>query len=169
MTRQPGTSSTAVKADSLNERHDMASFNKVVIAGNLTRDPELKYLQSGTAVCDIGLAVNDKRKNQAGEWVDDVSFIDVTFFGRSAEVLGEYTRKGSNILVEGRLKQESWEKDGQKRSKVKVIAERMVMLGSKPQGGDERREQPSSRPPQQQPPPQQTHTPPPDADDSIPF
>lgn len=146
----------------------MASFNKTIIAGNLTRDPEIKYLPSGTAVSDISIAVNDKRKNQAGEWVDDVSFIDVTFFGRSAEVLAEYTRKGSNVLVEGRLKQESWEKDGQKRSKVKIIAERMIMLGAKPQDGDQRREQPPSRPPQQQPPPQQQYTPPSDEGD-LPF
>jgi single-strand DNA-binding protein len=119
----------------------VASFNKVVIAGHMTRDVELKYLQSGTAVTDISIAINDKRKGGNGEWVDEVSFIDVTLFGRTAEVAGEYTRKGSNVLIEGRLKQDIWEKDGQKRSKIKVIAERLVMLGSKNGGQQDSRQE----------------------------
>ena len=105
-------------------------YNRVVVVGNLTRDVELKYLASGTAVCDIGLAVNDKKK--VGEkWEDETLFVDITFFGRTAEVLSEYCRKGSCILVEGRLKLDSWvDKDGNKRSKIKIIGERMQM-GSK--------------------------------------
>jgi single-strand DNA-binding protein len=107
----------------------MASFNRVVLMGNLTRDVEVKYLPSKTAVADVGLAVNDRRKNQAGEWVDDVTFVDLVFWGRTAEIAGEYLSKGSPILVEGRLKLDSWEKDGQKRSKLRVVVERMQMLG----------------------------------------
>ncbi len=108
----------------------MASYNRVVLLGNLTRDPELRYLPSGMAVVDAGLAVNDRRKAPDGQWVDETTFVDVTFFGRTAEVVGEYLTKGSQVLIEGRLKLDTWEtSDGQKRSKLKVIAERMQMLG----------------------------------------
>ena len=113
----------------------MASFNRVILLGNLTRDVEVKYLQSGMAVAEIGMAVNDRRKNQAGEWVDEVTFVDVTLWGRTAEVAGEYLSKGSPVLIEGRLKLDQWETDGQKRSKLKVVGERMQMVGSKGGGG----------------------------------
>jgi len=113
----------------------MASFNRVILLGNLTRDIEVRYLQSGMAVADVGLAVNDRRKNQAGEWVEETTFVDVTMWGRTAEVAGEYLSKGSPILIEGRLKLEQWEKDGQKRSKLSVVCERMQMVGSKGGGG----------------------------------
>src|SRR5439155_7244298 len=113
----------------------MASFNRVILLGNLTRDVEVKYLQSGMAVADIGLAVNDRRKNQAGEWVDEVTFVDITLWGRTAEVAGEYLSKGSPVLIEGRLKLDQWETDGQKRSKLRVVGERMQMLGSRGGGG----------------------------------
>lgn len=113
----------------------MASFNRVILMGNLTRDVELRHLQSGTAVADIGLAVNDRRKSPSGEWVEDTSFIDVTLWGRTAEVAAQYLSKGSSMLVEGRLKQETWEKEGQKRSKVKVVCEKMQMLGNRGGGG----------------------------------
>ncbi|SMP58564.1 single-strand binding protein [Neorhodopirellula lusitana] len=109
----------------------MASFNRVVLMGNLTRDIELRYLPSGMAVAEFGLAVNDRRKTSDGQWVDDPSFFDITLFGRTAEVASEYLSKGSPVLIEGRLKQDTWEKDGQKRSKVKVIGERMQMVGAK--------------------------------------
>src|SRR3954468_9534734 len=109
----------------------MASFNRVILLGNLTRDVEVKYLQSGMAVTEIGLAVNDRRKNQAGEWVDEVTFVDITLWGRTAEVAGEYLSKGSPVLIEGRLKLDQWEKDGQKHSKLKVTGEKMQMLGTK--------------------------------------
>jgi single-strand DNA-binding protein len=91
----------------------------------------LRYLTSGTAVCDIGLAVNDRRKNQAGEWVEETTFVDVTLWGRTAENVAQYLRKGAGILIEGRLKYESWEKDGQKRSKLKVIGEKAQFIGGK--------------------------------------
>ena len=117
----------------------MASFNRVILVGNLTRDPELRYLQSGMAVTDIGLAVNDRRKNANGEWIEETTFVDVTLWGRTAEVVGEYLSKGSPVLIEGRLKFDSWEdkQTGQKRSKLKVVGDRMQMLGSRGQGGAE--------------------------------
>jgi single-strand DNA-binding protein len=113
----------------------MASFNKVILMGNLTRDVEVRYLPSGMAVADIGLAVNDRRKGQNGEWIDEATFVDITLFGRQAEIAGEYLSKGSQALIEGRLKLDQWEKDGQKRSKLKVIGENMRMLGGKGGGG----------------------------------
>ena len=113
----------------------MASFNRVILMGNITRDIELKYLQSGTAVTELGLAVNDRRKSQTGEWIDETTFVDVTLWGRTAEVASEYLSKGSPILVEGRLKLDQWETDGQKRSKLRVVGEKMQMLGGKAGGG----------------------------------
>ncbi len=113
----------------------MASFNRVILVGNLTRDPELRYIPSGTAVTDVGLAVNDRRKNAQGEWVEDTTFVDVTLWGRTAEVASEYLNKGSPVLIEGRLKLDTWEKDGKKNSKLRVIGERMQMLGGKGPGG----------------------------------
>lgn len=112
----------------------MASFNRVILVGNLTRDPELRYIPSGTAVSEIGLAVNDRVK-KGDQWVDETTFVDVTLWGRTAEVANEYLSKGSNILIEGRLKLDSWEKDGQKRSKLRVVADKMQMLGSRGEGG----------------------------------
>lgn len=113
----------------------MASFNRVILMGNVTRDIELKYIPSGTAVTEIGLAVNDRRKSASGEWVDETTFVDVTLWGRTAEVAGEYLSKGSPVLIEGRLKLDTWETDGQKRSKLRVTGERMQMLGSRSGGG----------------------------------
>jgi single-strand DNA-binding protein len=112
----------------------MASYNRVILVGNLTRDPELRYIPSGTAVSDIGLAVNDRVKRN-DQWVDETTFVDITLWGRTAEVANEYLSKGSPVLIEGRLKLDSWEKDGQKRSKLKVIGERMQMLGGRDGGG----------------------------------
>lgn len=112
----------------------MASYNRVVLMGNLTRDVDVRYLQSGMAVTDVGLAVNDRRKNQAGEWVEETTFVDVTLWGRTAEVAGEYLSKGAPVLIEGRLKLDTWETDGQKRSKLKVVGERMQMLGGRRDG-----------------------------------
>ena len=112
----------------------MASYNRVILVGNLTRDPELRYIPSGTAVSDISLAVNERVK-KGDQWVDEVSFIDVTLWGRTAEIANEYLSKGSPLLVEGRLRQERWEKDGQKHSKLKVTCDRMQMLGSRDGGG----------------------------------
>ncbi len=115
----------------------MASYNRVVLLGNLTRDPDLRYIPSGTGLCEIGLAVNDRKKDDSGNWVDEAHFFDVILWGRSAEVASEYLTKGSPVLIEGRLKQERWEKDGQKRSKVVVVGERMQLLGGRKQQNDE--------------------------------
>ena len=114
----------------------MASYNRVILVGNLTRDPELRYIPSGTAVSDIGMAINDRIKRN-GEWVDETTFVDVTVWGRTAEVVNEYMSKGSPLLIEGRLKLDRWEKDGQKFSKLRVVADRMQMLGGRggPGGG----------------------------------
>jgi single-strand DNA-binding protein len=113
----------------------MASFNRVILLGNLTRDPELRYTPTGLAVTDIGLAVNDRRKGQNGEWLDEVTFVDITLWGRTAEVVSEYCSKGKPLLVEGRLKLDSWETEGQKKSKLKVIGEKVQLLGSKESSG----------------------------------
>lgn len=117
----------------------MASYNRVILVGNVTRDPELRYIASGTAVCDLGLAVNDRKKTASGEWVEETTFIDVTLWSRTAEVAGEYLSKGSPVLIEGRLKYDTWETpDGQKRSKLRVVGEKMQMLGGRDGGGGSR-------------------------------
>lgn len=117
----------------------MASYNRVVLMGNLTRDIELKYTPSGMAVTDIGLAVNDRRKNASGEWVEETTFIDVTLWGRTAEVASEYLSKGSPLFIEGRLKLDQWDdkQSGQKRSKLRVVGERIQLIGGRggPGGG----------------------------------
>ncbi|QDV79165.1 single-stranded DNA-binding protein [Botrimarina mediterranea] len=106
----------------------MASYNRVVLLGNLTADPELRYTAGKKAVVDVGVAINERYKRD-GEYVEEVSFLDVTFFGRTAEVANEFLSKGAPALIEGRLKQERWEKDGQRRSRVKVIADRLTLIG----------------------------------------
>lgn len=116
----------------------MASFNKVILVGNLTRDPEVKYLPSGTAVADIGLAVNrswfDKQSNTRKE---ETTFVDITLWGRTAEIAGEYLSKGRSVLIEGRLQTDSWDdkETGKRRTKLKVVGEQMTMLGSRGDGG----------------------------------
>jgi single-strand DNA-binding protein len=114
----------------------MASFNKVILLGNVTRDPELRYVSNGTPVTEIGLAVNNRRKGPNGEWVDETTFVDVTFWSRDAEIAGEYVTKGSPLMIEGRLKLDTWEKDGKKNSKLRVVGEKLVLLGNR-QGGPE--------------------------------
>ncbi len=109
----------------------MASFNKVILVGNMTRDPDFRTISNGTPVVEIGLAVNERKKDGGGGFVDETSFFDVTVWSRNAEIIRDYTRKGSPLLIEGRLKQDVWEQEGQKRSKIKVIAERVVLLGSR--------------------------------------
>ena len=114
----------------------MASYNKVILMGNLTRDPELKYLPSGTAAARIGLAVshvyNDR---QSGERKEDVCFVDLDAFGRTAEVINEYFQKGRPILIEGRLRFQSWETDdGQRRSKHSVLVDRFEFVGGRQDG-----------------------------------
>lgn len=116
----------------------MASFNKVILVGNLTRDPEVKYTTGGTAVAEVGLAVNrnwfDQKTNERKE---ETTFVDVTLWGRQAEVAGEYLAKGRSVLIEGRLQLDSWndKETGQKRSKLRVVGEQMQMLGGREGGG----------------------------------
>lgn len=112
----------------------MASYNRVILMGNLTRDIQLRYTPTGTPVTEVGLAVNDRRKGQNGEWIDETTFVDVTFWGRTAEVASEYLSKGSPVFVEGRLKLDSWEKDGQKNYKLRVVCDRMQLLGGRDGG-----------------------------------
>ncbi len=116
----------------------MASFNKVILLGNLTRDPQVRYTPSGTAVAEIAMAVNrywfDKQTNSRRE---ETTFVDVTLWGREAEVAGEYLAKGRPVLIEGRLQLDTWDdkQTGQKRSKLRVVAERMQLLGGRGDGG----------------------------------
>lgn len=113
----------------------MANFNRVILVGNLCRDIELRYTQSGLAVTDVSIAVKERRKSQSGELIEETTFVEVTMWGRTAEVAGEYLGKGSPLLIEGRLKLDTWEQEGQKRSKLKVVCERMQMLGGRPGAG----------------------------------
>jgi len=115
----------------------MASFNKVILAGNLTRDPELRYTPKGTAVARIGLAVNRSWKTETGETKEEVTFVDVDAFGRQAEVIAQYMRKGRPFLLEGRLKLDQWEDKNthQKQSKLKVVLESFSFIDSRGEGG----------------------------------
>lgn len=163
----------------------MASFNKVMIIGNLTRDPEIKYTPKGTAIADIGLAVNRNYTTDSGEKREEVTFIDVTLWGRVAEIVGEYCKKGRPLFVEGRLQLDTWDDKatGQKRSKLKVVGENIQLLGSREGGaagggGGEHGEGRSEGRPQQSRPAARPASPPPrppadpdlDApEDDIPF
>ncbi len=116
----------------------MASFNKVIVAGNLTRDPELRYTPKGTAVARITLAVNRNYTSETGEKKEEVSFVDIDVWGRQAEVIAQYMKKGRPLLVEGRLKQDTWEDKNtkQKQSKLKVVLESFSFIDSnRPEGG----------------------------------
>jgi single-strand DNA-binding protein len=111
----------------------MASFNRVMLLGNLTRDPQLKFLPSQTQVCEFGLACNRKFKTAAGEDREEVTFVDITAFGRQAEVINQYCTKGKQIFIEGRLKFDQWEdkNGGGKRSKLTVVVENFQLLGGR--------------------------------------
>src|SRR4051794_3195607 len=115
----------------------MASFNKVILVGNLTRDPEVRYTPKGSAVCDLGLAVNRQYSLENGEKREEVTFVDVVLWARLAEIAGEYLKKGRPVLIEGRLQLDSWDdkQSGQKRSKLRVVGETMQLLGSRQGGG----------------------------------
>src|SRR5260221_6186842 len=114
----------------------MASFNKVILVGNLTRDPELRYTPKGMAIAKVGLAVNRNWTSETGEKKEEVTFVDVDIFGRTAENVAQYMRKGRPILIEGRLRLDQWDdkQTGQKRSKLGVVGEVVQFLGS-PTGG----------------------------------
>jgi single-strand DNA-binding protein len=105
-------------------------INSVTIVGRITRDPELTYTGGGMAICKISIAVN-RSKKQNDQWVEEASFFDVTLFGKRAESLQQYLTKGTQIAVQGSLKQDRWEQDGQKRSKVQIIADNIQLLGGK--------------------------------------
>ena len=156
----------------------MASFNKVILVGNITRDPELRYTQSGTAIAKLSLAVNRSWRTETGETREEVTFVDVDAFGKQAETIGQYLRKGRPILVEGRLKMDQWEdkQTGQKRSRLGVVLEVFRFLDSA-QGRDSGGAPPPSAPPAQSyrsaPPaasgnPGAAAVPPPEEDD-VPF
>lgn len=157
----------------------MASFNKVILLGNLTRDPEVRYTPKGSAVCDLGLAVNRQYTLESGEKREEVTYVDVVLWARLAEIAGEYLKKGRPIFIEGRLQMDSWEdkQTGQKRTKLRVIGETMQLLGSRPSGGgggggsdadssDEGRQSRSSGTPSAPPKPAAAAEP---DDDEIPF
>jgi single-strand DNA-binding protein len=152
----------------------MASFNKVILVGNLTRDPELRYTPKGTAIAKIGLAVNRVWTNESGEKKEEVTFVDVDVFGRTAENVGQYMRKGRPILVEGRLRLDQWDdkQTGQKRSRLGVVAETVQFLGSANGGGEGGA--PAARPARASSSPSAPAPEPPDSDgppesDDVPF
>jgi single-strand DNA-binding protein len=124
----------------------MTGFNRVILAGNLTRDPELRYTPSGTAIAKFGLAVNRTWKDQNGEKKEECTFVDVDAFGKQAELIGQYLKKGNPLLVEGRLKLDQWDdkKTNEKRSRLGVVMESMTFLGSNERGNSPA---PSARPP----------------------
>ncbi|PYJ16428.1 MAG: single-stranded DNA-binding protein [Verrucomicrobia bacterium] len=115
----------------------MASFNKVILLGNLTRDPEVRYTPKGSAVCDLGIAVNRVYTTDSGEKREEVTYVDVVLWARLAEIAGEYLKKGRPVFIEGRLQMDTWDdkQSGQKRTKLRVVGESMQLLGSRPVGG----------------------------------
>ena len=150
----------------------MANFNKVIIAGNLTRDPELRYTPKGTAVARITLAVNRTfTSGEGGEKKEEVSFVDVDVWGRQAEVISQYMKKGRPLLVEGRLKQDSWEDKNtkQKMSKLKVVLETFSFLDSGNRGGDGGGAPARPSAPAAAAPAPEAHDAEPPQDDDVPF
>lgn len=162
----------------------MASFNKVILLGNLTRDPELRYTPKGQAVARLGLAVNRTYKTDTGETKEEVTFIDIDAWGKQAELIGQYLRKGSPIFVEGRLRLDQWDdkNTGQKNSKLKVVMEGFQFVGGPrsgeggggpgpsgpPPGGGAPASRPAARPAQPAPTGDAPDGPPGDVDD-VPF
>jgi len=135
----------------------MPNLNKVMIMGNLTRDPEVKYTPKGTAVADLALAINRVYSTDAGEKREETTYVDVELWGRQAEIAGEYLRKGRPVYIEGRLKLDTWDdkQTGQKRSKMRVVGEAMQLLGSR-DGGSGGAEEEDGAPRQSQRPPQRS-------------
>jgi single-strand DNA-binding protein len=156
----------------------MASFNKVILAGNLTRDPELRYTPKGTAVCRFGLAVNRNWTSETGEKKEEVTFVDIDAFGRQAEVVAQYMKKGRPFLVEGRLKLDQWEDKNthQKQTKLRVVLEGFSFIDSG-RGGDNAGGGPAPLPPRPAAAPAGTpaaasapaDAEPPPGDDDVPF
>src|ERR671937_873202 len=149
----------------------MASFNKVILLGNLTRDPEVRYTPKGSAVCDLGIVVNRVYTTEGGERREEVTFVDVVLWARLAEIAGEYLRKGRPVFIEGRLQMDSWDdkQTGQKRTKLRVVGESMQLLGSRPGGtASETAEEDRSAGSKTTAPPKSAASAAPD-DDEIPF
>jgi single-strand DNA-binding protein len=155
----------------------MANVNKVILIGNVTRDPEVKFTPKGSAVADVGLAINRNYTLDNGEKREETIFVDVELWGRLAEIAGEYAKKGRPIYIEGRLRMDTWEDkaSGQKRSRMKVVGENLQLLGGRPPGSSgsgggeeeghhEARPQRTSRPAPPQQPPKSS-----EPDDDIPF
>jgi single-strand DNA-binding protein len=150
----------------------MASFNKVVLVGNLTRDPELRYTPKGTAIARIGIAVNRRWKTETGEQKEEVTFVDVDAFGKQAEVIGQYLKKGRPILIEGRLRLDQWEdkQTQQKKSKLGVVLEAFEFLDSGNRGESSGGDAPRSRPAAaSKPPASEEPDGPPVEEDDVPF
>jgi single-strand DNA-binding protein len=153
----------------------MASYNKVILIGNLTRDPEVRYTPKGTAIAKIGLAVNRYWRDANGEQKEEVTFVDIDAFGKQAETLGNYMKKGRPILIEGRLRLDTWDdkQTNQKRSKLGVVLESFQFLDSRGAGDDGGAPRPRPAPPAPAaaptptPPPEVEETPP--AEDDVPF
>jgi single-strand DNA-binding protein len=156
----------------------MASFNKVILVGNLTRDPELRYTPKGMAIAKFGLAVNRVWKNEAGESKEEVTFVDIDAFGRQAETIAKYLKKGSPFLVEGRLRLDQWDdkQTGQKRSRLGVVLEGFQFLGggTRSEGDDAPRRStpaPAAAPAAHSdgPPPPEPEPPAAPEEDDVPF
>jgi single-strand DNA-binding protein len=153
----------------------MANLNKVLLIGNLTRDPEVRYTPKGTAVGDLAIAINDSYKGQDGTVKETVTYVDIEVWGRQAETCKQYLTKGRPVFIEGRLKLDQWEQEGQKKSRLKVVAERVQFLGSsgggqgRSGGGGESRSGGSSSNESHRPASVSEDSPPPPSDDDIPF
>ncbi len=153
----------------------MASFNKVILMGNLTRDPELRYTPKGMAIAKVGLAVNRRWTSESGEQKEEVTFVDVDIFGRTAENVGQYMRKGSPLLIEGRLKLDQWDdkQTGQKRSRLGVVAETVQFLSAGGRTEGDAPSRPASPAPRPRPAPSPASEPdsdaPPQEGDDVPF
>jgi single-strand DNA-binding protein len=150
----------------------MANFNKVILVGNLTRDPELRYTPKGMAIAKVGLAINRNWTSESGEKKEEVTFVDVDIFGRTAENVAQYMKKGRPILIEGRLRLDQWDdkQTGQKRSKLGVVGEVVQFLGSPTGGGSEGGEAPRRPSAPSAPAPSSAAEPDmPPSDDDVPF
>ena len=145
----------------------MPNWNNVSLMGNLCRDPELRYTPKGTAVAKLSLAINRSWKSESGETKEEVTFVDVDVFGRTAEAVAKYCKKGKSVFISGRLKLDQWEKDGKKHQKLGVVGEQVQFLGSKDEGGAEREPEraPAARPAAAPSAPKTTE----EDDDSVPF
>lgn len=156
----------------------MANVNKVILIGNVTRDPEVKFTSKGSAVTDVGLAINRNYTLDSGEKREETTFVDVELWGRLAEIAGEYAKKGRPIYIEGRLRMDSWEDkaSGQKRSRMKVVGENLQLLGGRSEGpgrpssgGGSDHDHHDSPPPRRTQATSRPASPSTEADDDIPF